>query len=114
MPHIILEYSSAIEDKVSLPQVLQKLHETLAGAGIDKARIKTRGIQLAHAVVGDYGADGLMAHVTLLLLEGRDVDTRNQYGGALHQVIQDEIVSHYPDCKATLEVREMDKATYIL
>ena len=114
MPHIIVEYSATLEDKVSLPNVLQGLHEALAGQGIDKARIKTRGIRIDHAVVGDAGPDGVMAHTTLLLLEGRDVATKQQYGQALHAVVQERIGQSVPECKITLEVRDMEKETYIL
>lgn len=114
MPHIIVEYSAKLESRVDLPEVLQGLHEALAGQGIDKARIKTRGIKLDHAVVGDKGADGLMAHTTLLLLEGRDVATKQTYGQALHAVVQERIGQSVPECKLTLEVRDMEKETYIL
>ncbi|MEM6781399.1 MAG: hypothetical protein AAF569_06000 [Pseudomonadota bacterium] len=114
MPHIILEYSSALEDKLDLPEILESLHNTLAEQGVDKARIKTRGVKLDHAVVDDQGTDGLMAHATLLLLEGRDVSTKQQYGQALHGVMKDKIISAAPECKLTLEVRDMEKDTYIL
>jgi len=109
MPHIIVEYSSALEQEVS--GLLPKLHDTLAAQGIDKARIKTRGISLAHAVVGDQGTDGKMMHATLLLLEGRDVATKKQYADPLHAVMKEAA----PDgCAVTLEVRDMAADTYYL
>lgn len=95
-----------------MPEVLSVLHDALAGQGIDKARIKTRGIKLDHAVVGEKGADGVMAHTTLLLLEGRDGATRKAYGQALYDAMQEQIGQVVAVCKLTLEVRDMVKETY--
>lgn len=109
MPHIIVEYSAALESLV--PDLLPKLHNALAAQGIDKARIKTRGISLAHNVVGDQGADGKMLHATLLLLEGRDVATKKQYADPIHAAMKEAAPA---GCAVTLEVRDMAAETYYL
>ncbi len=111
MPHIILEYSKSIETHVDISAALSDMHDTLAAQGVDKARIKTRAVSLEHNIIGDTGPTGQMIHVTLLLLEGRDVATRQQYGQALYDILQ----PYVPEaCSLTLEVREMHKDTYIL
>lgn len=114
MPHIILEYSASLKGAVDIDAVLVNLHEALAGQGIDIARIKTRGIAYSHTVVADKGADGQMAHVTLQLLEGRDVDTRKTYAAALYDVLVQRVQGQCPECKVTLDVREMCKDTYCM
>ena len=73
MPHIIVEYSRELDDHIEMSDLLKTMHEALAAEGINKARIKTRGIALKHVIVGDQGAAGEMLHATLLLLEGRDI-----------------------------------------
>jgi len=109
MPHIIVEYSAALEPVV--PDLLMALHDALAAQGIDKVRIKTRGVGLNHAVVGEQGLNGKMLHATLLLLEGRDVATKKQYGDALHGLLKNAA----PDgCAVTLEIRDMIAETYYL
>ena len=55
MPHIILEYSRNLEPHIDIEELCIDLHETLADAGVDKSRIKTRAIALAGAVVGEDG-----------------------------------------------------------
>ncbi len=111
MPHIILEYSKSLEANANIPAALLAMHDTLAAQGVDKARIKTRGVAVEKAVVGDLGQNGQMMHVTLLLLEGRNILTRQQYGQALYDVLK----PYAPEeCSVTLEVREMVKDTYIL
>lgn len=115
MPHIIVEYSQNMGPDLDIPDILTDLHETLAAQGVDKARIKTRAIPLLHSVVGSNEAnEGTMAHATLLLLEGRDVATKQAYGQALHKVLAAAVKTPFPDCAVTLEVRDMVKDTYIL
>ena len=115
MPHIILEHSEAIEEQLSMPDLLTKLHENLASHGeIPMTRIKTRSIAIKHNVVGEKSITGNMAHLTLLLLEGRSTETRHKYGSALYDLLKKEIASQLPECALTLEVREMDKDTYFL
>lgn len=107
MPHIIVEYSPSLDS--AIPELLQVLHEALAANGIDKIRIKTRGIKLDHAIVGE--GKMAMLHGTLLLLEGRDIPTKKQYGDALYAAIKNAAPK---DCAATLEIRDMTKDTYYL
>jgi 5-carboxymethyl-2-hydroxymuconate isomerase len=109
MPHIIVEYSLALDEKI--PTLLNDLHESLAASGIDKVRIKTRGIAINHSVVGLTGTDGLMMHATLLILEGRGVELKKQYADPLYDLLKKAA----PDnCAVTLEVRDMGKDTYYL
>lgn len=115
MPHIIVEFSQNMGPDLDLPEILTELHDTLAAQGVDKARIKSRSIPLIHSVVGTREAnDGHMAHLSLLLLEGRDVPTKQAYGKALHDVMIKHFRAGFPDCAVTLEVRDMAKDTYIL
>ena len=109
MPHIRIEYSKSLEPHMA--DIVQKSHEALAGEGIEKDRIKTRGIALDHLAAGDEGADGQMLHATLLLLAGRDVPTKKQYGDAIKAVLDASAPS---GCKVTLEIRDMDPETYYL
>ena len=109
MPHIIVEYTSKLESQI--PALLLDLHDALAAEGIEKARIKTRGLAIDHAVVGDQGADGRMLHATLLLLAGRDLVTKRAYGDALHGVMKEAAPE---GCAVTLEIRDMDADSYYL
>lgn len=109
MPHIIVEYSPSLDDQ--MPTLLENMHEALAAAGVDKVRIKTRGIALNHNVVGTVGSKGLMMHATLLLLEGRDVATKKSYATPLHNLMKRTAPE---GCAVTLEVRDMVNDTYYM
>ncbi len=109
MPHIIVEYSKTLDQKI--PALLYDLHDALAAQGVDKARIKTRGIMLDHAVVSEDGAAGQMIHVTLLILAGRDAVLKKQFGDALYDVVKRLGSAR---CAVTLEIRDMDPDMYYL
>ena len=116
MPHIIVEYSETLRLEVDMVQTLGRLHETLAkNEGINKDRIKTRAIPINYSVVGEHPPNvGLMAHATLLLLEGRDDMTKQDYAKPLHNILVEAFTARYPDCKVTLEVRDMKAGTYLM
>ena len=74
MPHIIVEYSKTLEPKI--PALLSSLHEALAAQGIDKARIKTRGIALSHADVGEDEVIDLHWRILMAVNAGYGVEIR--------------------------------------
>ncbi len=111
MPHIIVEYSKDLEGVIEIPALISELHNKLAEQGIDISRIKSRAIACNHVVVGDKGASGSMMHLTLLILEGRDLATKKTFGDPLYKIMND----YAPDnCAATLEIREMNPQTYYM
>lgn len=114
MPHIIVEYSKNIGDIIGISKLLVDLHDSLAEAGVERARIKTRGIQCDDVVVGDHGSHGHMIHTTLLLLEGRDLETKNKYSDALRRKIIERVKGKVENCAVTLEIRDMNKDTYYM
>ncbi len=114
MPHIIIEHSNNLNDSVDLQKLVVDTQEALATQGVEKARIKSRAIPLAHYVVGDKGQDGAMVHITLLLLEGRDDVLKKQYSTAIYEEVTKAVKVFDGACAVTLEVRDMAAATYIL
>ncbi|MDH5723543.1 MAG: hypothetical protein OEY94_09510 [Alphaproteobacteria bacterium] len=114
MPHIIVEYSKNLESLFDLSDMLIDMHDALSEKGVEKSRIKTRGISLDHAIVGDTGREGAMMHCTLLLLEGRDIETKRIYGDTLHHIMAHKVANIIDHCHVTLEIRDMDRDTYYL
>ena len=112
MPHIIVEYSRNIGDVAEISDLVLNLHNALADAGIDKARIKTRAVVSDYVAVGEHELHGHMLHTTLLLLEGRDVPTKDKYGQALFKQLNKFVDGVFKDCAISLEVRDMSKDTY--
>ena len=114
MPHIIVEYSPQLEDEIDVPHMLHDMHQSLGERLGGVERIKTRAVKIDHNVVGEQGIEGRMIHITLLLLEGRDVETKKAYSEPLCDIAKKCTNSFSSSCAVTLEVRDMDKDTYIL
>lgn len=113
MPHIVIETSKNVAEAVNRTALVEDAHNALAKELGEAIRIKTRLMVAEEVVVGDEGTSGAMMHVTLLLLEGRDVPTKQQYSGAILEAVKPHLAD-IAGCKLTLEVRDMDKDTYIL
>ncbi len=113
MPHIIIETSKNVSLGINGAVMTEEAHNALGQELNDNSRIKTRLIVAEECIVGNDGTSGAMVHVTLLLLEGRDTDTKNQYSAAILDAIKPHI-EWMPNCKLTCEVRDMDKATYVM
>ncbi len=114
MPHIIVEYSKNLGEIIEISDLVSELHNVLSDQGIEKDRIKTRAISCNYVAVGDCCYNDHMLHATLLLLEGRDVETRQKYGSAIYNTLNDSVKNILKNCSVTLEVREMNKDTYYM
>lgn len=109
MPHILVEYTKDLNTKI--PALLSELHSALAAQDVEMERIKTRGHQIDHAVVGEMPGNKDMIHITLSILAGRDLETKKKYGDALKAVLDRNISS---SATRTMEIRDMDPDTYYL
>ncbi len=112
MPHLILEYSENLSDHMDVPVVLQRLHETMSDVPtIDLHRIKSRAYKVDTYIVGDYDDTNQMVHLTVKLMEGRDVALRHDIADSLHKVISSHLLEDL-NCQITVEIQELEKATY--
>jgi 5-carboxymethyl-2-hydroxymuconate isomerase len=111
-PHIVVELSRSLCDEIDVPGLLKDMHASLsAQEGVTDARIKTRAIPLDYQVIGINGPEGQMIHITLLLLEGRDLASKKRYSLPLHEIAKKAA----PEGIAlTLEVRDMTRDSYIM
>ena len=112
MPHMTLEYSDNLSDHMDVPVVLQRLHETLSDVPtIDLHRIKSRACKLETYIVGDYDDANQMVHLTVKLMEGRDVGLRHDIAVSLQKVIRSHLLEDLK-CQVTVEIQELENATY--
>ena len=112
MPHILIEYSRTFGEIIEVPSLVLKLHNTLTQQGVDKSIIRTRSRMSRYVAVGEHDMDGHMVHVTMSLLEGRDLETKRKYGDAVFNALKDEIEEKVKACAISMEIRDMDADTY--
>lgn len=106
MPHIIVEHSGPLSDKM-----LDALHQSVAAQDtIDIKAIKTRAIPVEDNVIGD-GSYEHFVHITVKVLEGRSEALLKKIGADLKEVALKNI---NPETTAlSIEIVEMNPATYV-
>jgi 5-carboxymethyl-2-hydroxymuconate isomerase len=116
MPHIYIEYSKDIEDMIQIPALMTELHTRLAAQdGVDIERIKTKSFAMQHSLFGTHAIDARAGvHITLLILEGRDRETRKSYGQSLFEGAKAMLDKTGMPYTISLEVRDMDRDTYFV
>jgi len=111
MPHIELRLSPNLTGRVDSASLLKALVSRLAGFDtVDPAAIKGYQTSLQAYAMGEGAPDGFI-HVTASILTGRPVEMRREMARALYELVQAEAVKH--GAGASVEIREMDRETYI-
>lgn len=111
MPHIELSVSPNLADRVDSASLLKALVSRLAGfETFESSAIKGYQVNLQTYAMGDGAPDGFI-HVTASILTGRPVEVRREAARALYELVQTEAAKH--GAGASVEIREMDRDTYM-
>ncbi|QDY70978.1 5-carboxymethyl-2-hydroxymuconate Delta-isomerase [Qingshengfaniella alkalisoli] len=108
MPHVRVEFSKGLEDSHDMQALCERLFDALAGQDdFDAPAIKVRATAAEFFHIGT--EPQTFAHATLMLMGGRDEDTRKR----LNQVILDVLAEQLPDVGSlTVQDLEMTRTTY--
>ena len=109
MPHLHIEYSSALEQKVDLPALCQALHGRMVQSDVfPTAGIRVRAFAANHAIVADGLAENDFLAMTLSVGAGRSTETLHAEGEALFSVAQTHLADLLarPHFALSLEIRE--------
>ena len=81
MPHIIIEYSRNLEDKIDLKSLVKTLHEAALETGFfPLGGVRTRAIRCDIYEIADGHPDNGFIHVTGKIGPGRDIEARKKAG----------------------------------
>ena len=84
MPHIIIEYSDNIENKMDLDALIEKVHATAIETGVFPiGGLRVRAAKRENYKIGDGHPDNGFVHIELKIGPGRDHETKM---GALNQI----------------------------
>ncbi|WP_415902108.1 5-carboxymethyl-2-hydroxymuconate Delta-isomerase [Neptuniibacter sp. QD29_5] len=108
MPHLIIEYSKQIEDKVEITTVMEKVFQGAIAANLFAEKdIKVR----AHAYEQHMNGAGLngFIHVSSRILSGRNTEQKTQ----LTEAVLNELKTlGLKDLSITVEVLDIDRNSY--
>jgi 5-carboxymethyl-2-hydroxymuconate isomerase len=111
MPHVVVEYSANIEDRVGIVDLVRGVHEAVLSTGtFEIGAIRTRAERRDMFRIADGDASHAFIHVDVRIGPGRDAATRK----GLAQAIMDAIATATREVFSrsglalSVEVREID------
>ncbi len=110
MPHLIMEYSEPVNERVNIDLLLADLHQYLVKSGeCVPANIKSRAYACQQWLIGEHNDRYNFIHVTLLLLNGRTFEQKNRLSQGLLAVLTQhaEVIS-----SLSVDIRDMEKECY--
>ncbi|MDX1563109.1 MAG: 5-carboxymethyl-2-hydroxymuconate Delta-isomerase [Gammaproteobacteria bacterium] len=88
MPHLLIEYSANIEQKLGLDELLDRLHATAIDTGLfPLGGIRIRAYRAEHYRVADCDDANAFVHVTALVGSGRPLDKRQRASEQLFETL---------------------------
>jgi len=113
MPHVIVEYSANIEDKIRVPQLLAALHEAMDQTQIAEiAGLRTRAERRDEFRIADnHPANGFVA-IIVRVAQGRSLETRKMVLEAVTAAANKHLETVFATTPLALsvEVQEIDPA----
>ena len=96
MPHLIIEYSANVEDRIALDALLDKLHACALETGVfPLGGLRVRAHRADHYRIADKAVDNGFVHVTALIGHGRALDVQQRAGEQLFAVLTEHLASLY-------------------
>jgi 5-carboxymethyl-2-hydroxymuconate isomerase len=84
LPHLIVEYSANIEDRIGLEALLDKLHACAIATGVfPLGGLRVRAHRTDAYRIADLSPDNGFVHVTALIGHGRPLDVQQRAGQEL-------------------------------
>jgi 5-carboxymethyl-2-hydroxymuconate isomerase len=113
MPHVIVEYSANLDDRIGIVDLVRAVHEAVLGTGaFEIGAVRTRAARRDVFRIADGDASHAFIHVDVRIGPGRDAETRK----GLAQAIMDMIGAATREVFArsglalSVEVREIDNS----
>lgn len=114
MPHIILETTADLPENANVPDILDALVAKLSSfETIDSKSVKGYHTLRSVWCLGEGGPPGF-AHCTVAIMTGRPEELRKSIADGMYGVLKEHFSQSLElgEVSLTLELREMDAATY--
>ena len=115
MPHIVLEYSDNVPDKIDFPSLFSSIHNELAATGLFSINdIKSRVIKHSSYYIGDSNPAQGFVTVTLAILSGRDDIIKKQLSDTILEILK----SYFPESLSllkfsiTVQIKDIHRNSY--
>jgi 5-carboxymethyl-2-hydroxymuconate isomerase len=96
LPHLVIEYSANVEDRIALDAMLDKLHACALTTGVfPLGGLRVRAYRADAYRIADKAPDNGFVHVTALIGHGRPLDVQQRAGEQLFAVLTEHLQSAY-------------------
>lgn len=115
MPQLILEYSANVFEKNNSPELFKKLHLLLTEMlPTQLASCKSRAIEYNTYCVGDGNVDNAFVHINLKVLSGRSVDTLQNTGNKIIEILKNHFSESMQklNLQMSVEISELAKTYF--
>ncbi len=110
MPHLVMEYSNSVDERVNVQGLLEDLHQVAIKSGLfDTGAVKSRALRCHHWLVGEEADQVDFIHISFDLLEGRTAEQKRELSRQLIEELQSQ-AGHVRSL--TVNIRDMDKACF--
>ena len=116
MPHLIVEYSSNLEDRVDPRALVRAVHDAgVATGAFELKSVRTRAERRDVYVLANGDPDNAFVTVAVRILRGRDEETRRRVGEAIFNAVCRHLqrVSDVSPLAISLEVQEIDPIAFV-
>ena len=98
MPHLIVEYSSNVEERLDLDGLMDALHGAALDTGVfPLGGLRVRAHRTDHYRIADCDPANGFVHVTALIGHGRPLDVRQRAGEQLFDALTAHLASLYDE-----------------
>lgn len=114
MPHLIIEYSANLEDRLDLERLMVKLRDCAVASGVfPLGGIRVRGARRDRYLITDGDPDNAFVHVTARIGHGRSLEVRKRVAADLFETVSGHLDPLFATRGLALsfEIQEIDPAT---
>jgi 5-carboxymethyl-2-hydroxymuconate isomerase len=105
LPHLIVEYSANIEERIELDALLDKLHTCALGTGVfPLGGLRIRAHRADAYRIADKAPDNGFVHLTALIGHGRPLDVQQRAAEELFAVLTKHLEALYAQSPLALSL----------
>jgi len=109
MPHLIIEHSANVADRVDITDLVDALHDTALATGIAPLdALRTRAVARHHYAIADRHPDNAFVAITARLGAGRSDDDRRNFVDALMNALDEQLGDARDTMMLSVEYQEID------
>ncbi|MGF6174547.1 5-carboxymethyl-2-hydroxymuconate Delta-isomerase [Ensifer sp. 4252] len=111
MPHLTIEYSANLDERVDFDRLCRTIHKTILGTGLfEIGAVRVRTISTNHYAIADLMPENSFIDMSFRIGRGRSDSEKQATGAAIFDAVTQELAGLFdtPHFALSLEIREID------